>query len=83
MNGIVKSNDINNVTQPKIKDAFIKAKTTKYDTQYPCQIELNNMIVNYLIIDLGLSLSIVERATFLRAMSKVDSKFHVQSRRGI
>ncbi|CAF1208484.1 unnamed protein product [Didymodactylos carnosus] len=81
----LKNNDNKDVivTQPKIKHAFNNNKTTKYGSQHPRQIELNNMIINDLIIDLGLPLSIVERPAFLRAMSKVDSKFHVQSRRSI
>ncbi|CAF1205489.1 unnamed protein product [Didymodactylos carnosus] len=54
-----------------------------YGLSHPRQIELNNMIINDLIIDLGLPLSIVERPAFLRAISKVDFKFHVQSRRSI
>ena len=39
------------------------------------------MVVNDLIIDLGLPISIVDHPTFIRAMTVVDSKFTLLSRR--
>lgn len=39
------------------------------------------MVVNDLIIDLGLPVSIVDHPTFIRAMSVVDSRFTLLSRR--
>lgn len=55
----------------------------KYNTRNTRQMELTKMIVNDLIVDLGLPLSIVERPAFLRAMKTVDPKFSVLSRRSL
>lgn len=53
----------------------------KYGSQNPRQLELTQMIIQDLIVDLGLPLSIVDHPSFLRAMNTVDSRFSVLSRR--
>ena len=55
----------------------------KYGDKSPRQLELTRMIVQGLIIDLGLPLSIVEHPAFLRAMNTIDPKFTVLSRRSL
>jgi hypothetical protein len=53
----------------------------KYGPHNLRQLELNQMIVQNLIIDLGLPLSIVDHPSFLRAMNIIDPRFSVLSRR--
>jgi hypothetical protein len=53
----------------------------KYGARNHRQLELAQMIVQDLIIDLGLPLSIVEHPAFLRAMNTIDPRFTVLSRR--
>ena len=53
----------------------------KYGPHNLRQLELTQMIVQDLIIDLGLPLSIVDHPAFLRAMNTVDPRFSVLSRR--
>jgi hypothetical protein len=53
----------------------------KYGPHNLRQLELTQMITQDLIIDLGLSLSIVDHPSFLRAMNTVDPRFPVLSRR--
>ena len=69
--------------QPSIQNAMISPRGTKYTRDNPRQIALSKMITNDLIIGLMLPLSIVERPEFLQAMSTVDPKFVVPSRRSI
>ncbi|CAF1575057.1 unnamed protein product [Didymodactylos carnosus] len=68
--------------QPKIADAF-SGKINKYGPSHPKQIELTDSIIQDLIIDLGLPLSLVERPAFIRFMKKADPKYAVTSRRTI
>ena len=67
--------------QPCIKNALMSPRDTKYAHDHPRQLALANMVISDLIIGLALPLSIVERPEFLRAMTTVDSKFAVLSRR--
>ena len=53
----------------------------KYGPNNLRQLELTQMIVQDLIIDLGLPLSIVDHPAFLRAMNTIDPRFSVLSRR--
>ena len=57
--------------------------TLKYGDKNSRQLELTRMIVQDLIIDLGLPLSIVDHPAFLRAMNTIDPKFTVLSRRSL
>jgi hypothetical protein len=52
-----------------------------YGENHPRQVELSSAIVDDLIINLGLPLSIVEKPAFVNFMQKVDSKFAITSRR--
>ncbi|CAF4570144.1 unnamed protein product, partial [Didymodactylos carnosus] len=58
-------------------------KINKYGPSHPKQIELTDSIIQDLIIDLGLPLSLVERPAFIRFMKKADPKYAVTSRRTI
>jgi len=52
-----------------------------YGENHPRQIELSSAIVDNLIINLGLPISIVERPAFVDFMRKMDPKFSITSRR--
>lgn len=73
--------------QPKLVDYVTKKNQSSpclkrsYRANHERQKELQNAIVQDLIIDLGLPLSLVERPGFLQFMNTVDSKFSVISRR--
>jgi len=79
-----------NKDQKKISSIFIKNnETTKtssfskslYNNNHPRQIQLSQSVVQNLIIDLGLPLSIVERQSFIKFMNIIDPKFTMTSRR--
>jgi hypothetical protein len=82
-------NDFNNKDQKKISDLFVKnneptrtpSSKSFYKKDHPRQIQLSQSIVEYLIVDLGLPLSIVEREPFIKFMNTVDPKFTIISRR--
>lgn len=59
------------------------SSTTKYGSTHPRQIELTRMVFNDFIIGLDLPLSITEKPSFIHAMTTVDPKFRVPSRRSI
>ncbi|CAF1511795.1 unnamed protein product [Adineta ricciae] len=74
--------------QQKISDMFVqkneprtKASSSSYSVNHPRQIQLSQSIVENLIIDLGLPLSIVERESFIKFMHDIDPKFTMFSRR--
>lgn len=75
--------------QKKISDMFTdrRNKSTEtsskslYGKMHPRQAQLAQSIVNDLIIDLGLPLSLVERSAFIEFMKIVDPKFTLTSRR--
>ncbi|CAF4068078.1 unnamed protein product, partial [Rotaria sordida] len=67
--------------QPTIQESFGQLINPKYGAHNHRQLELTQMIVQDLIIDLGLPLSIVEHSAFLRAMNTIDPRFTVLSRR--
>ncbi|CAF3105902.1 unnamed protein product [Rotaria sp. Silwood2] len=80
------SKQVNSVVQKnKITHHFRKKSHSpvrlSYGPNNSRQIELYMAIVNDLIINLGLPLSIVERPAFINFMQKVDSKFIMTSRR--
>ncbi|CAF2083855.1 unnamed protein product [Rotaria magnacalcarata] len=73
--------------QPKLRD-FIAKKTslpssskTSYPIGHQREKELHDAIVQNLIIELGLPLSLVERPAFIKFMSSVNPKFSITSRR--
>ncbi|CAF4794697.1 unnamed protein product [Rotaria sp. Silwood1] len=82
-------NESSNKDQKKIYDLFIKNNETRtspfsnfyYNNNHPRQIQLSKSIVENLIIDLGLPLSIVERQPFIKFMNTKDPKFTMTSRR--
>ena len=67
-------------TTKRNKPADAPAKAV-YNKNHPRQIQLNQSIVDNLIIDLGLPLSLVERSAFIQFMNTVDPKFTMTSRR--
>ncbi|CAF1246540.1 unnamed protein product, partial [Didymodactylos carnosus] len=67
--------------QPMIRRSFGQPVNQKYGPHNLRQLELTQMIVQDLIIDLGLPLSIVDHPSFLRAMNTIDPRFSVLSRR--
>ena len=69
--------------QPSIQNAMISPRGTKYTRDNPRQIALSKMVINDLIIDLMLPLSIVERPEFSQAMFTVHPTFVVPSRMSI
>ncbi|CAF1341007.1 unnamed protein product [Didymodactylos carnosus] len=73
-----KNDKQNDRKQPKIDEAF--NRSTKYGSSHPRQIEITHAIVNDMIIDLGLPLSIIERPAFIRAMNIIDPKYKCTSR---
>ncbi|CAF3089987.1 unnamed protein product [Rotaria socialis] len=81
---------LSNNDQKKISDIFIKRNEIKkksstskllYHNSHPRQIQLSQSIVENLIVNLGLPLSIVEREPFIKFMNVVDPKFTMTSRR--
>ncbi len=52
-----------------------------YPSNHPRQIILQKSIVEHLIIQLGLPLSLIERSSFIKFMNHVDSRFTMISRR--
>ncbi|CAF1080218.1 unnamed protein product [Adineta ricciae] len=67
--------------QPTINQSFGQQSNEKYSARSNRQVELTEVIVQDLIIDLGLPLSVVDHPAFLRAMNIVDPRFTVLSRR--
>jgi hypothetical protein len=59
------------------------SKTAVFPSNHPRQIELEKSIVEDLVIELGLPLSLIERAGFLKFMARVEPKFTVISRRSL
>ncbi len=55
----------------------------KYGLGHPRQTELTKMVFNDFVLGLDLPLSITEKPAFIRAMTIVDPKFRVPSRRSI
>lgn len=77
---------IGSKNQKKITDMMVVHKSkfshsSTYSAIHPRQIELQKSIVEDLIIELGLPLSIVERQGFNNFMFRVDPKFSTISRR--
>lgn len=75
-------------TQKKITSLMVIEKAKRSDTaspslssNHPRQIELEKSIIEDLIIELGLPLSLVERQGFINFMNHVDSRFKMISRR--
>ena len=52
-----------------------------YGSAHPRQIELTNTVFKDFVIELELPLSIVEKPAFIRAITTVDPKFRIPSRR--
>ncbi|CAF3371732.1 unnamed protein product [Rotaria socialis] len=73
--------------QPKLRDFIAKntslpsASKNSYPIGHQRQKELLDAIVQNLILELGLPLSLVERSAFIKIMSSVDPKFSITSRR--
>ena len=59
------------------------SSATKYGSTHPRQIELTRMVFNDFIVGLDMPLSITEKPSFIHAMTIVDPKFRVPSRRSI
>ncbi|CAF1635886.1 unnamed protein product [Rotaria sp. Silwood1] len=83
-------NHVINKNQKKITDVFLKndgirrkssASKSVYNVNHSRQIQLSKSIVQNLIIDFGLPLSIVEHEAFNRFMNTIDPKFTMTSRR--
>ena len=81
---------VKNKNQKKMSDVFMKKNGTprrstsnpmSYNHDHPRQIQLSQSIVENLIVELGLPVSIVEREGFIRFMNIVDPKFSMTSRR--
>ena len=81
---------VKNKNQKKMSDVFMKKNGTprrstsnpmSYNHDHPRQIQLSQSIVENLIVELGLPISIVEREGFIRFMNIVDPKFSMTSRR--
>lgn len=75
-------------SQKKITDSVIVQKvkyagasSSKFLSSHPRQIELEKSIIEDLIIELGLPLSLIERPSFIKFMAHVDSRFTMISRR--
>ncbi|CAF1497421.1 unnamed protein product, partial [Rotaria sordida] len=82
------SNKLNELDrqQPKLFDFISKKRSSSpskqsYPTGHHRQRQLHDAIVQELIIELGLPLSLVERPEFIKFMSIVDPKFKITSRR--
>ncbi|CAF3285043.1 unnamed protein product [Rotaria sp. Silwood2] len=73
--------------QKKITDTITVQKVKYYSSSstysniHPRQVELQKSIVENLIIELGLPLSLIERPAFINFMSHVDPRFSTISRR--
>lgn len=81
-----KLQSINLTGRKKITDTLpvqkIKYSSSSiYQTHHPRQVELQKSIVEDLIIELGLPLSLIERPGFIKFMTYVDPRFSVISRR--
>ncbi|CAF1482350.1 unnamed protein product [Rotaria magnacalcarata] len=81
---------LSNKSQKRMSDVFMKTNETKrkssnsksfYNNNHPRPIQLSQSILENLIVDLGLPLSIVERDAFIKFMSVIDPKFAITSRR--
>jgi hypothetical protein len=71
-----------NGKQPTLLDTLsTPPRLSRYATIHPRQLELSEMVFKDLIIELDLPLSILKKPAFIRAMSVVDPKFRVPSRR--
>ncbi|CAF4885441.1 unnamed protein product, partial [Rotaria sp. Silwood2] len=77
VNSIVQKHKITNHFQKKSHSPVHQS----YGPNHTRQIQLSMAIVNDLIINLGLPLSIVEKPAFISFMQKVDSKFTMTRRR--
>ncbi|CAF4794062.1 unnamed protein product [Rotaria sp. Silwood2] len=66
------------ITVQKVK--YYSSSST-YSNIHPHQVELQKSIVENLIIELGLPLSLIERPAFINFMSHVDPRFSTISRR--
>ncbi|CAF2153412.1 unnamed protein product [Rotaria magnacalcarata] len=80
-----KSNDdpsIKSTNQPKINSVF-SSGGEKYATNNKRQKQLTNSIIQNLIINMGLSLSIVDHTSFNDFMNDVDSKYKPIHRRDL
>jgi hypothetical protein len=74
----------NKMKQISLEDSLsTSSHSAKYGPGHPRQIELTDMVVKDFIIGLDLPLSITEKPVFIRAMTIVDSKFNIPSRRSI
>lgn len=72
----------NSMKQPTLQDTLsTPSRLSKYAAIHPRQLELSEMVFKNLIIELDLPLSIMEKPAFVRAMTTVDPKFRVPSRR--
>jgi hypothetical protein len=73
--------------QPKLVDFTSKKSPLRssskqlYPVGHPREKELHDAIIQNLIIDLGLPLSLVERPEYMKFMYTVDPKFKITSRR--
>ncbi|CAF3800478.1 unnamed protein product [Rotaria socialis] len=81
---------LSNKSQKRMSDVFMKTNETKrkssnsksfYNNNHPRQIQLSQSILENLIVDLGLPLSIVERDAFIKFMNVIDPTFAMTSRR--
>ena len=72
-----------------MKQKFIEESLTssseseEYRSTHPRQTELAEMVLKNFIIELGLSLSLIEKPAFIRTMTTVDLKFRIPCRRSI
>jgi hypothetical protein len=74
----------NNMKQISLEDSLSSfSHASKYGPAHPRQVELTQMVFKDLIIGLDLPLSITEKPAFIRAMTAVDPKFRIPSRRSI
>jgi hypothetical protein len=69
------------ITDTKIFQKVKDSSNSMYSTIHPRQVELQKSIIENLIIELGLPLSLVERSGFINFMSHVDPRFSTISRR--
>ncbi|CAF1660053.1 unnamed protein product, partial [Didymodactylos carnosus] len=73
--------NVNNDNKQRNIDDMIKQKTSKYSSIDPRQIKLTESIIKDLIIDVGVSLSLVEQNGFKNFMHVVDPMYSLLSRR--
>ena len=78
------------LSQKKITDSVIVRKVkhagapnSKFSSNHPRQIELEKTIIEDLIIELGLPLSLVERPSFIKFLVHVEPRFSMISRRSL